>query len=146
MNAIDRVLATARSEIGYIEKATNSQLEDKTANPGSNNWNKFAAFLDGLGVVYNGAKNGYAWCDCFADYCYIYTLGLSIGMAMTYQPEKGLGAGCTYSMRYYKKRRSIFQDPAARRSDIFHQRWRRYLVSYRHRGEGDRRQGLHDRG
>ena len=31
MNAIDRVLATARSEIGYIEKATNSQLEDKTA-------------------------------------------------------------------------------------------------------------------
>lgn len=30
MNAIDRVLATARSEIGYIEKATNSQLEDKT--------------------------------------------------------------------------------------------------------------------
>ena len=82
MTAIDRVLATARNEIGYIEKATNSQLEDKTANPGSNNWNKFAAFLDSLGVVYNGAKNGYAWCDCFADYCYIYTLGLSIGMAM----------------------------------------------------------------
>lgn len=111
MNAIDRVLATARSEIGYIEKATNSQLEDKTANPGSNNWNKFAAFLDGLGVVYNGAKNGYAWCDCFADYCYIYTLGLSIGMAMTYQPEKGLGAGCTYSMRYYKNAGAFFKTP-----------------------------------
>lgn len=111
MTAIDRVLATARSEIGYIEKATNSQLEDKTANPGSNNWNKFAAFLDGLGVVYNGAKNGYAWCDCFVDYCYIYTLGLSIGMAMTYQPEKGLGAGCTYSMRYYKNAGAFFKAP-----------------------------------
>lgn len=59
----------------------------------------------------NGAKNGYAWCDCFADYCYIYTLGLSIGMAMTYQPEKGLGAGCTYSMRYYKNAGAFFKTP-----------------------------------
>ena len=107
MTAIDRVLATARSEIGYIEKATNSQLEDKTANPGSNNWNKFAAFLDSLGVVYNGAKNGYAWCDCFADYCYIYTLGLSIGMAMTYQPEKGLGR-LHLLHALLQERRSIF--------------------------------------
>lgn len=113
MSAIERMLATARSEIGYIEKATNSQLNDKTANPGSNNWNKFAAFLDDLGVVYNGKKNGYAWCDCFADYCYIFTFGLSVGMAMTYQPEKGLGAGCTYSMRYYKDAGAFFKTPQA---------------------------------
>ena len=32
MTAIDRVLATARNEIGYIEKATNSQLEDNNDN------------------------------------------------------------------------------------------------------------------
>ena len=32
MTAIERVIATARAEIGYIEKATNSQLEGKTAN------------------------------------------------------------------------------------------------------------------
>lgn len=113
MNAIERMLATARSEIGYIEKATNSQLDDKTANPGNNNWNKFAAFLDNLGVVYNGKKNGYAWCDCFADYCFIFTFGLSVGMAMTYQPEKGCGAGCTYSMKYYKDAGAFFTTPQA---------------------------------
>lgn len=113
MTAIERLIATARSEIGYIEKATNSQLDDKTTNPGSNNWNKFAAFLDDLGVVYNGKKNGYAWCDCFADYCYIFTFGLSAGMAMTYQPEKGLGAGCTYSMKYYKDAGAFFSAPQA---------------------------------
>lgn len=113
MTAIERLIATARNEIGYIEKATNSQLDDKTANPGSNNWNKFAAFLDDLGVVYNGKKNGYAWCDCFADYCYIFTFGLSVGMAMTYQPEKGLGAGCTYSMKYYKDAGAFFSAPQA---------------------------------
>lgn len=43
-----RVIETARAEIGYLEKATNSQLNDKTANAGYNNWNKFAAFLDDL--------------------------------------------------------------------------------------------------
>lgn len=35
MNAIDRVLATARSEIGYIEKATNSQLRIRRQIPGA---------------------------------------------------------------------------------------------------------------
>ena len=43
MTPVQRVLATARSENGYLEKATNAQLEDKTANAGYNNWNKFAA-------------------------------------------------------------------------------------------------------
>ena len=111
MTPVQRVLATARSENGYLEKATNAQLEDKTANAGYNNWNKFAAFLDDLEVVYNGKKNGYAWCDCFVDYCFIYTFGLELGMAMTFQPKKGAGAGCTYSMGYYKKAGRFFKDP-----------------------------------
>ena len=41
--AIQRVLATARAEIGYLEKATNAQLEDKTANAGHKDWTKYAA-------------------------------------------------------------------------------------------------------
>lgn len=106
-----RVVRTARAEIGYLEKATNSQLESKTDNAGSNNWNKYAAFLDNLGVVYNGKKNGYAWCDCFVDWCFINTFGLDIGMTMTYQPKKGMGAGCTYSMRYYKSAGAFHQHP-----------------------------------
>lgn len=139
MTPVQRVLATARSENGYLEKATNAQLEDKTANAGYNNWNKFAAFLDDLEVVYNGKKNGYAWCDCFVDYCFIYTFGLELGMAMTFQPKKGAGAGCTYSMGYYKKAGRFFKEPAAWRPDFLHERRRRKLVPYRSRGEGRRR-------
>jgi hypothetical protein len=101
MTAIERVIATARAEIGYIEKATNSQLEGKTANAGSGNWTKYAAFLDGLGV-YNFPKNGYAWCDMFVDWCYITTFGLSVAMKMTNQPMGGYGAGCTQSAGYYR--------------------------------------------
>lgn len=32
MTAVERLLQTARNEIGYLEKATNSNLDDKTAN------------------------------------------------------------------------------------------------------------------
>lgn len=102
MTPVERVIATARAEIGYLEKATNAQLDSKTANAGDKNWNKFAAFLDNLGVVYNGKKNGYAWCDIFVDWCFITTFGLELGMALLCQAFSGLGAGCTYSMKYFK--------------------------------------------
>ena len=102
MTPAERVIATARAEIGYIEKETNSQLDDKAANPGDSNWNKYARDLDALGIVYNGRKNGYAWCDIFTDWCFIYTFGLEVGMALLCQAEKGLGAGCTYSAQYYE--------------------------------------------
>lgn len=102
MTPAERVIATARAEVGYIEKETNSQLDDPTDNPGDGNWNKYARDLDALGIVYNGRKNGYAWCDIFTDWCFIYTFGLEVGMALLCQAEKGLGAGCTYSAQYYE--------------------------------------------
>ena len=48
MRPVERLLATARAEIGYIEKDTNAQLDDKTANAGDGNWNKYARDLDAL--------------------------------------------------------------------------------------------------
>lgn len=113
MTAIDRVIATARAEIGYIEKESNSQLDNPTANPGDNNWNKYARDLDALDIVYNGDKNGYAWCDIFVDWCFIYTFGLELGMALLCQAKEGLGAGCTYSARYYEEKGQFHTSPQA---------------------------------
>lgn len=111
MTPQERLLANARAEIGYCEKSTNAQLEDKTANAGRNNWTKYAAMVDSLGV-YNGAKNGYPWCDVFADWNFIVTFGIELAMAMTYQPMGGYGAGCTESARYYKQAGAFFtSDP-----------------------------------
>lgn len=101
MTAIERVIAAARAEVGYMEKRTNAQLEDKTANAGAGNWTKYAAYLDCLGV-YNGRKNGYAWCDVFVDWCLITTFGLETAMKMTGQPMGKYGAGCTSSANYYQ--------------------------------------------
>lgn len=101
MAPVERLLATARAEIGYLEKATNAQLDDKTANAGDANWTKYARDLDAQGV-YNFSKNGYAWCDMFCDWCFITTFGLSVAMKMTGQQMGGYGAGCTGSVNYYK--------------------------------------------
>lgn len=104
MTSVERLLQTARAEIGYIEKETNAHLDDKTANAGDGNWNKYARDLDALGVVYNGKKNGYAWCDIFTDWCFIQTFGLELGLQLLCQAQKGVGAGCSGSANYYKQK------------------------------------------
>lgn len=64
------VLKVAEGEIGYLEKASNSQLDDKTANAGNKNYTKYARDFDQkYPSWYNGKKNGFAWCDMFVDWC-----------------------------------------------------------------------------
>lgn len=104
LTAIERLIATAKVEEGYLEKATNAQLDSKTANAGSNNWTKYARDLDNIGNIYNGKKNGYAWCDVFVDWCFIKTFGVDLAMKLLCQPYGGAGAGCTYSVQYYKQK------------------------------------------
>lgn len=100
--AIKQVLDLARSEVGYHEKASYAQLNDKTANSGGSNWTKYAEYLDSFAGFYNGPKNGYPWCDVFVDYLFVKAFGEKLGREMLYQPEKSMGAGCLYSAQYYK--------------------------------------------
>ncbi len=104
MTAAERLLATARAEIGYHEKASNRVLDSKTGNAGDRNYTKYARDLDALGDVYNGGKNGYDWCDVFVDWCFITTFGKELGMKLLCQPYRGCGAGTRYSMGYYQAR------------------------------------------
>lgn len=99
--AIKKVLDLARSEIGYREKASNSNLDDKTANAGGANWTKYARDL-GKTNWYNGGKNGYAWCDVFVDWLFYKCFGDPLGRNMICQPTGSAGAGCLYSSQYYK--------------------------------------------
>ncbi len=110
MTAVDKLLAIARAEVGYLEKASPDQLDDKTANAGSRNYTKYARDLDALGV-YNGRKQGYAWCDVFADWCFIQAFGLNTGLALMYQPMGGCGAGVKYSAGYYRAKGQFVHDP-----------------------------------
>ena len=51
-----KMVQVALNEVGYIEKRTNSQLDSKTANAGSNNYTKYGAWI---------GCNGQPWCNSF---------------------------------------------------------------------------------
>ena len=55
------VIAVAKNEIGYKEKASNQDLEDKNANAGSANFTKYGAFT---------GCNGDYWCASFVCWCF----------------------------------------------------------------------------
>lgn len=98
------VIKIAEAEIGYKEKATNSDIYEKTANSGSNNWNKYANDIDTkYPDFYNGKKNGYDWCDIFVDWCFIQAYGVEDAKRLLCQPDHSLGAGCEYSYNYFKQ-------------------------------------------
>lgn len=95
------VIDIALAEVGYLEKKSNSQLDDKKANAGYNNWTKYARDLDNIPGFYNGKKNGYEWCDVFVDWCMVQAYGVEKAKQLLCQPSKSLGAGCPWSAGYY---------------------------------------------
>ena len=109
--AVKRVLELARAEIGYREKASNANLDDKTANAGTGNFTKYARDLDAIPGFYNGAKIGYAWCDCYFDWLLVKAFGAETAKRMLCQPDNSAGAGCYFSALYYRQAGRFFQDP-----------------------------------
>lgn len=110
--AIAKLVACAKSQVGYLEKRSNAQLDDKTANAGSNNWNKYARDIDNkYPNFYNGKKNGYSWCDIFVDWCFIECFGYEKALKMLYQPTKSTGAGCSYSAGFYRAHNAFYRKP-----------------------------------
>ena len=97
------VIDLAISQLGYHEKASNAQLDAPGANAGSANWNKYARDLDKLGNFYNGAKNGYAWCDVFVDWLFVQSYGREAAQFLLCQPNGSAGAGFQFSAQYFNQ-------------------------------------------
>lgn len=107
-----RLIAVAEGEIGYHEKITNANLDDKNANAGSGNYTKYARDFDNkYAGFYNGKKNGFAWCDMFVDWCFVTAFGLADALRLLCQPTGSAGAGCTYSLQYYRNQGRYFTTP-----------------------------------
>ena len=119
MTPVELLIKTAEAELGYLEKASNAQLDDKTANAGKNNWTKYARDLDGLGNIYNGKKNGFDWCDIFVDWCFITTFGKDLAVKLLNQSLNGLGAGVKWSASYYQKAGRFFDENPKPGDQIF---------------------------
>ena len=68
MNAIDKLIRIAKNEIGYLEKASNSQLDSKTANAGENNYTKYWRDV-------KPSYQGQPWCASFVSWCFMKAFG-----------------------------------------------------------------------
>lgn len=123
---LNKVIEIALDEVGYKGKKSNSQLDNKTANT-SGKYNKYARDLDNISGFYNGKKNGYDWCDIFVDWCFVQAFGAEKALELLCQPTKSTGAGCSFSMNFYKKKGRLFNAPQVgdqiffgKAGDIYH--------------------------
>lgn len=106
-----KLIDIANAEVGYLEKETNSNLDNKTANAGDENWTKYARDLNKAGY-YNGNKNGYAWCDVFVDWCHWMAADKDPKEAQRVICQTGAyGAGCVYSSDYYRAKGRYGKEP-----------------------------------
>ena len=101
----------AESQIGYCEKRTNAQLDDPTANKGSNNYTKYARDVYKAGF-WNGNKNGYDWCTTFILWCIWKACGCSVSDTKQVQPYGIYGASCKWQTKYYKNAKRWSEKPA----------------------------------
>ena len=116
----NKVIQVALGEVGYHEKASNAYLDDPYANAGNGNYTKYARDIDAIEGFYNGKKQGYDWCDIFADWCYLKAYGVPLGIALLCQPIGSAGAGCKYSAQYYQTYGRLFQSPEPGDQIFFH--------------------------
>lgn len=68
MKAIDKLIQIAKNEVGYLEKASNSQLDSKTANAGENNYTKYWRDI-------KPDYQGQPWCAAFVSWCFMKAFG-----------------------------------------------------------------------
>lgn len=99
-----KVIDILLNEVGYLEKASNANLDSKTGNAGYANFTKYARDLDALGYFYNGPKQGYAYCDVTVDWSFVKAYGVEAALFLLCQPKYSAGAGCGYSAQYYKNK------------------------------------------
>lgn len=98
----DDIVNLAKSYVGYLEKANNSNLNIPTANAGSNNWTRFGRDYD---TYMSSSLNGQAWCAMFVSCMGIY---LGVGDSDYYK-----FAYCPYGVTWYKNKGWFHTSPKA---------------------------------
>lgn len=104
---ISKIQSVLESYVGYLEKASNKDLESKTANAGKKNYTIFAKrYKDYTGLNYQGQ----AWCAMFVSCCFVEAAGL--------EKAKELLCGklysyCPYGMKAFKDKGQLHATPKA---------------------------------
>ena len=108
------IIKKAIGEIGYHEKKSNSQLDSKTANSGSNNFTKYARDIwEKAKNILNGNKQGVEWCAVFCIWLFVICFGAAIAQKVLFLPNKSAAAGANYFMNYFKAKKRFYSSPKA---------------------------------
>ncbi len=83
----DRFIAAAKSQVGYLEKANANNLKSFRANPGHNDYNKYAKEI--------GKTSSATWCNFFTSWA-----GRAAGIPDSIMPKYGK---CSTTMNWYQK-------------------------------------------
>lgn len=105
MNYTKTVLNIAYNEIGYLEKKSNKELDDKTANAGGNNFTKYGR--DMVSLIGEPYAQGVAWCDTFVDWCFVKAYGIAEAKKLL----NGWSAYTPTSASYYKHKKAYYDNP-----------------------------------
>lgn len=110
-----KVVEEAKKEVGYHEKKSDKDLNEKKANSGNKNYTKYAEFFDDLRkqkvYVFNYEKNPTEWCAIFVIYCFAMAYGVETMMKMLYLPSKSSAAGCKFFAQYFRDKKSFKSSP-----------------------------------
>ena len=94
MKSVEKLISIAKGEVGYLEKASNKNLDSKTANAGSANYTKYARDL-------YPSLQGQPWCDMYVDWCHVQAFGKVKAMQLI---GGGFSAYTPTSAQYYKNK------------------------------------------
>lgn len=107
-----KVLAVAAGEVGYREKETNEQLDDKQANAGDENFTKYARDL-WEHKFFNGRKFGVEWCAVFVCWCYVTAYGLETALKLLNLKLGSTAAGVRCLREFFQKAGRLMDRPEA---------------------------------
>lgn len=72
MATLNDLITIAKNEEGYIEKASNANLDSKTVNKGTNNYTKYSRDVNNVGLM---GCQGQAWCATYQFWLELQTFG-----------------------------------------------------------------------
>lgn len=107
------VIDIADSQVGYLEKKSNKDLDSKTANAGYNNWTKYGRDL--VNWIGSPFANGVAWCQMWVTWCFIKAYGQSQAKSML----GGWTAYCPTAVTYYKAKNRWYSKNPRKGDQIF---------------------------
>ena len=105
MGTLKGMIQLGKSEEGYIEKASNLQLDSKTANRGSNNYTKYARDVNMAGLMGCQAQ---PWCCTFQFWLEMQEFGLNTALSHWNMTKKNyVGYNCFATMLLKKLERLV---------------------------------------